>query len=219
MGAGPRGHRGRSGRRGGQGRGRARQLETIQGGYDAWEATETPTLDRGTVAKTALQRRGVAADYGVPPAPEPLTGRHLGSEADDASAAAEAEKQADAQQRILRQLGITEASAEATARLAEAAEKNAAAQAKAEEIQSALMPDEDPDLSPFAAWDADRDRDAILQPPPPEISPVTKGSRTRSGPRRLGSRRMTDPMRIMRTRQANGGDPDDRRYTRSLVAC
>ena len=50
------------------------QLETIQGGYDAWEATETPTLDRGTVARTALQRRGVAADYGVPTAPEPLTG-------------------------------------------------------------------------------------------------------------------------------------------------
>ena len=53
------------------------QLEVIQGGYDAWQATEGPTLDRGTVAKTALQRRGVAADYGVPPAPEPLTGQHL----------------------------------------------------------------------------------------------------------------------------------------------
>ena len=49
--------------------------------------------------------------------------------------------------------------------------KNAAAQAKAEEIQSAQMPDEDPDLSPFAAWDrdAEMERDAILQPAPPEM--------------------------------------------------
>ena len=145
------------------------QLEGIQGGYDAWEETETPTLDRGTVARTALQRRGVAADYGVPAAPEPLTGRDIGGE--DQAAAAEEEKAAGAEARILRQLGITEASAAAAARLAKAAETNAAAQAKAEEARSALMPDEDPDLSPFAAWDleADRERDAILQPPPPEM--------------------------------------------------
>ena len=150
------------------------KLEDIQAGYDAWEATERPTLDRGTVARTALQRRGVAAGYGVPTAPEPLTGPHLEAEAEDAEAAeAEAEKQADAEQRVLRQLGISDDSAEATARIAKAAEEAAAAQAKADEIRSAVMPDEDPDLSPFAAWDAeaDRERDAILQPPPPEMPP------------------------------------------------
>ena len=72
---------------------------------------------------------------------------------------------------MLRQLGISEASAEAAARIARAAERNAAAKAKAEEIRSAQMPDEDPDLSPFAAWDrdAEMERDAILQPAPPEM--------------------------------------------------
>jgi AAA domain/TrwC relaxase len=142
------------------------QLETIQDGYDAWEATETPTLDRGTVARTALQRRGVAAGYGVPPAPEPLTGPEPGGEDQVAE-----EKTADTEARMLRQLGISEASAEAAARIARAAERNAAAKAKAEEIRSAQMPDEDPDLSPFAAWDhdAEMERGAILQPAPPAM--------------------------------------------------
>ena len=151
------------------------QLETIQGGYEAWETTETPTLDRGTVARAALQRRGVAADYGVPPSPESLTGQHLDRDKGDDAVAKEEEeeKQAAAQQRILRQLGITEASAEATARLAEAAEKSAAQQAEADEIQGTLMPGDEPDLSPFAAWNAQasREREAPLQPPPHEIPP------------------------------------------------
>ena len=73
-------------------------------------------------------------------------------------------------------------------------EKNAAAQAKAEEIQSAPMPDEEPDLSPFSAWDAEaaREREAPLQPPQHGDTGITACSRARTDPR-LGSWRLTDP--------------------------
>ena len=96
------------------------------------------------------------------------------------------------------------------------AEQRAAFRAQAEERQGVMVPSEDPDYEPEGeAWPSwpTRDRDAILQPPKPELRPSPAGDRARRRPR--GRQVMTALGRV-RDHLAEYGDY---LVASSLVSC
>ena len=104
--------------------------------------------------------------------------------------------------------------------IADLAAQHRAFAGKLAERQSLMIPAEDPDyedLGPaFPAW-AGPDRDAILQPPKPQIQPSPRILERAAGPRPgHGSRRMTDTASTMETR--GGGDGHGRHQHRRREA-
>ena len=155
------------------------ELSPIHEARTAWERLTEPTLRLAQASDEELHRRGVLGDEdklksAEPEAiryPEPTAEHH---EEDDRQPPTRAQQEREQ----MAALGLDRerpADPDVSRQLAEAAEHARMQQARIDELLSMREPAEDPeelDLGrPWAAL-AGRDREAILQPPKPEIKPA-----------------------------------------------
>jgi hypothetical protein len=152
------------------------RLAQAQAGYDAWEQATAPTRDRAVAADAELRRRD--PDRVI----EPLRAKHAEPQPEPAAAPerlalaepepAPAPGEPDPAPAVNRMDEVAEQLRQISARLDEAALRQAeAARQKAAEITS-LQHQPDPSAEPVAAWKTDleaRQRDAVRHEPMPRI--------------------------------------------------
>lgn len=158
---------------------RQRELEPIHETRAAWEQVTEPTLRLAQASDDELHRRGVLADDDRLKSAEPEGIKYPEPPGD---ARVEDKQQeptrAEREHRQMAALGLTrdgEADPDVSAQLARAAEQAREMQARIDELRSMREPSEDPeeiDLGkPWAALTG-RHREAVIQPPKPEIPPA-----------------------------------------------
>jgi flagellar biosynthesis GTPase FlhF len=147
-----------------------------------WEALTEPTRRIAVAADLELRRRHPDADLDPLTSAEPGGGISAGQESQPSEAAW------GPQRDVLGQagLGLTPDTVNDAlpARLDRIRENMRAAQARIDDLRDTRVPSEDPDeMGLGLAWDvlARRERDAILQPPRPEITPASKIVRRAQG--------------------------------------
>ena len=157
--------------------GRQRQLEPIHEARTAWEQFTQQTLREAKASDEELHRRGVLAEDDKLKSAEP-EGIRYPERPDDPSKAGQQPTRAEAERHQMAALGLSrdrDADEDVSRQLREAAEHARQQQARMDELLSLREPAEDPeeiDLgSPWGAI-ADREREAIIQPPKPEIPPA-----------------------------------------------
>jgi AAA domain/TrwC relaxase len=159
--------------------GMQRELEPVHEARTAWEALTRDTLRAAEASDEELHRRGfLAADDKLMSA-EPDGIRYPEPDEDQAAKdVKEPPTRKEREQRQLAALGLGkdgQADEDVSRQLAEAREHARKQQEKIDELRSMREPSEDPDEidlgQPWAAL-ADRDREAILQPPKPPIPPA-----------------------------------------------
>jgi hypothetical protein len=189
------------------------QRELLAEAHDTrkqWEAMTEPTRRMAIAADDELKRRGVLRPDDRIRVTEPAglawagknTGQQWVQERLDGGAELAAEPPEDSEpddvverdQRGLEALGLTlgHVQEEIPLEVREIANWNRQRQADLDERASQAVPDEDPDYEDIApAWTriASRDREAILQPPPPQIRPA---DRVLELARERGDREMSD---------------------------
>jgi len=168
---------------------RQRELEPIQETRAAWEQVTEPTLRLAQASDDELHRRGVLADDDRLKSAEP-EGIKYPEPTEDERVKDEQQEPARAERehRRMAALGLTrdgEAGPDVSAQLARAAEQARELQARIDELRSMREPSEDPDEidlgRPWAALTG-RGREAVIQPPKPEMpaaAPVAEAARER----------------------------------------
>jgi hypothetical protein len=159
----------------------AAQLAEVQAGYDAWETTVTPTLDRALAADAELRRRHpdrpvepLRARPPAEPDPERIPGQPASAEPRTASPeASEPSAMPDLAPHSGKVTGLQQQVQEISARLDEAVILKAQqAREKAAEITSMSVPSDDPDAAPAIAWIDDiqaQQRHAVRHSPMPRV--------------------------------------------------
>jgi hypothetical protein len=190
------------------------QRELLAEAHDTrkqWEAMTEPTRRMAIAADDELKRRGVLHPDDRIRVTEPAglaragknTGQQWVQERLDGGAELAADQQpedrapddaVERDQRGLETLGLTlgHVQEEIPLEVRKIADWNRQRQAELDERASQTVPDEDPDYEDITpAWNriTSRDRDAILQPPPPQIRPADK---VLDLTRERGDREMTD---------------------------
>jgi conjugative relaxase-like TrwC/TraI family protein len=172
------------------------QRELLASAHDTrqqWEAMTEPTRRMAISADDELKRRGVlrpddkirvAEPAGLDRAENHTGGQWVQERLDGGSELAaeprepsEPESIADRDQRGLEALGLTlgHLQEELPLGIRETVAYSRERQAELDQRSSQMVPDEDPDYEDIGpAWSrlADREREAILQPPPPQIPPA-----------------------------------------------